>query len=245
MAENVFAVTQGGIDEPVVVDDIDLAALTKDGEARPATSDRAFRMLSAGRPITETEIRVLDATRRDLPDRRLGEIALRSGCMLTGYYHRPDLTTEAFHDGWYLTGDLGYTVKGELYVTGRRKEIIIVGGKNIYPQDVEELASEVPGVHPGRVAAFGVFSEDQGTEEIVIVAEVDDLEPANARHVADAIRSAVARGSDVVVRRVQVVPTRWLIKTSSGKMARQANRDKYLAEGQERTAAVGAVEGGA
>jgi acyl-CoA synthetase (AMP-forming)/AMP-acid ligase II len=230
MAENVFAVTQGGIRSPVAVDEIDLGELTSTGVARPSALDRGFRMLSAGRPLAETEIRILDSHRQLLPDRRLGEIALRSECMLSGYYHRPDLTEQAFHDGWYLTGDLGYQADGELYVTGRRKELIIVGGKNVYPQDIEELAGEVPGVHPGRVVAFGVFNEDLGTEDVVVVAEADDEDPGIRRGIMDGIRAQVARGSDVVIRRVSVVGPRWLVKTSSGKLARQANRDKYLAE---------------
>lgn len=236
MAENVFAVTQGGIDGPVVVDEIDLAELTTSGAARPIPTGHGFRMLSAGRPLAEVEVRILDAEKKSLPDRRLGEIALRSPCLLTGYYHRPDLTGQAFHEGWYLTGDLGYLADGELYVTGRRKELIIVGGKNVYPQDIEELAGEVPGLHPGRVAAFGVFNESLGTEDIVVVAEADDPDPDARRRMADGIRSNVARGSDVVVRHVRLVDPRWLIKTSSGKLARQANRDKFLGEQQEKPA---------
>jgi fatty-acyl-CoA synthase len=234
MAENVFAVTQGGMDAPVVVDEIDLGALASHGEARPAPPGQGFRMLSAGRPIADTEVRILDSQRRLLPDRRLGDIALRSRCMLTGYYNRPDLTAEAFHEGWYLTGDLGYTADGELYVTGRRKELIIVGGKNVYPQDIEELAGDVAGVHAGRVAAFGVFNDDLGTEEIVVVAESDSPDGDAPRRIADGIRASVARGSDVVVRYVRIVPPRWLIKTSSGKLARQANRQKYLEESMDR-----------
>ena len=234
MAENVFAVTQGGIESPVAVDEIDLPHLTSTGAARPTLPGQGFRMLSAGRPLPDTEVRILDSERQPLPERRLGEIALRSRCLLTGYYHRPDLTEQAFHDGWYLTGDLGYWADGELYVTGRRKELIIVGGKNVYPQDIEELAGDVPGVHPGRVVAFGVFNEELGTEEIVVVAEADDEDPGVRRRLSDGIRASVARGSDVVVRQVYVVGPRWIVKTSSGKLARQANREKHLAELAER-----------
>jgi acyl-CoA synthetase (AMP-forming)/AMP-acid ligase II len=236
MAENVFAVTQGGIDGPVVVDEIDLAELSGSGAARPVRAGEGFRMLSCGRPLDDTEVRILDVDQKPLPDRRLGEIALRSQCLLTGYYHRPDLTEQAFHEGWYRTGDLGYRVDGELYVTGRRKELIIVGGKNVYPQDLEELSGDVPGVHPGRVVAFGVFNENLGTEDVVVVAEADDPDPDARRRMAEGIRSSVARGSDVVVRHVRVVDPRWLIKTSSGKLARQANRDKYLGELEEKPA---------
>ncbi len=90
-------------------------------------------------------------------------------------------TPKAFRDGWYLTGDYGYMAGGEVYVSGRKKDLIIVGGKNIYPQDLETLAMEVDGVHPGRVVAFGVFNEEAGTEEVVIVAEVDTRSRRAAR----------------------------------------------------------------
>jgi acyl-CoA synthetase (AMP-forming)/AMP-acid ligase II len=186
-------------------------------------------MLSAGSPIGDVRVRILDGG-RDLPERHVGEIALLSSCMLTGYYHRPEETKRAFRDGWYLTGDYGYLANGELYITGRKKDLIIVGGKNIYPQDLEELAMEVPGVHPGRTVVFGVFNDETGTEDVVIVAEVDTTDADERQRVADAVRQNVTRGSAVAVRQVHLVDSPWLIKTSSGKIARSANRDKYLAE---------------
>jgi fatty-acyl-CoA synthase len=170
------------------------------------------------------------APRRDLPERTIGEITLRSDCMLTGYYNRPDITSKAFDNGWYITGDLGYLADGELYVTGRKKDLIIVGGKNVYPQDLERLAGEVPGVHPGRVVAFGVVNADAGTEDVVMVAEVDTTDPDEREAIGDAIRRSVTQSSDVALRQVHIVDPRWLLKTSSGKIARAANRDKYLAE---------------
>jgi acyl-CoA synthetase (AMP-forming)/AMP-acid ligase II len=239
MAENVFAVTQGGIDAPVVVDEVDQRSLLVDRIARPAPlpllgggdgGEGRLRLLSCGRPLPNARVRVLDDQRRDLPERHLGEIALQSDCMLTGYYHRDDATAKAFHEGWYLTGDLGYVADGEVYVTGRKKDLIIVGGKNVYPQDIEQLAGDVTGVHPGRIVAFGVFDEEAGTEEVVVVAEADTDDPAARRRLADEIRQRVTRGSDVALRLVHVVGPRWLLKTSSGKIARSANREKYLAE---------------
>jgi fatty-acyl-CoA synthase len=239
MAENVFAVTQGGIDSPVVVDKIGQRGYLTERVARPALEgEEATTMLSAGQPITNTKVRVVDEKRANLPERHIGEIALQSDCMLTGYYNREDLTRKAFHDGWYLTGDLGYQADGELYITGRKKDLIIVGGKNIYPQDLESLASEVEGVHPGRVVAFGVFNEETGTEDVVIVAEVDhdDLSASDEKtspfidRIADEIRQRITRGSDIALRYVYLVEHGWLLKTSSGKVARGANREKYLAE---------------
>jgi fatty-acyl-CoA synthase len=244
MAENVFAVTQGGINSPIVVDRVSQHALITERIARPAEEgDLAINMLSAGQSISNVQVQILDEQHRKLPERHLGEIALYSNCMLTGYYKRPDLTTKAFNDGWYLTGDLGYVADGEVYVTGRKKDLIIVGGKNIYPQDLEGLASEVDGVHPGRVAAFGVPNEDTGTEDVVIVAEIDPDEAIpdpnggaltsmeqTYQHIADEIRQRVTKGSDIVLRYVKLVERGWLLKTSSGKVARSANREKYLSE---------------
>ena len=231
MAENVFAVTQGGIESPVVVDEIDRRSLLEDQIASPAKADEdAIKMLSAGQPIDGTTLRVIDAEGVDLPDRHVGVIALQGDCLLSGYYNRDDLTQETFIGRWYITGDLGYLVDGELFVTGRKKELIIVGGKNVFPQDLEELAMDVEGVHPGRVVAFGLFNEELGTEEIGVIAEVNVTEDDLRVKIAREIRDQIARGTDVTARYVLTVDRGWLIKTSSGKIARGANRDKYLQE---------------
>ncbi|MCK4898187.1 MAG: AMP-binding protein, partial [Anaerolineales bacterium] len=164
MAENVFAVTQGGIDTPITTDIVSQEALISHQIAVPSPNNhKAVKMVSAGRTIANTNLRVLDSKGKNLPERYIGEISIKSDCMLTGYYNRPNLTQKAFLDGWYLTGDLGYLANGELYITGRKKDLIIVGGKNIYPQDIERLAEEITGVYPGRVVAFGVFNEQIGT----------------------------------------------------------------------------------
>jgi acyl-CoA synthetase (AMP-forming)/AMP-acid ligase II len=191
-------------------------------------------MLGAGKSIPNTTVNILDTKGHSLPDRHVGEVALKSDCMLTGYYHRLDATEKAFVHGWYLTGDFGYLVDGELYITGRKKDLIIVGGKNIYPQDLELLAYEVPGVHAGRASAFGVFNDAAGTEDVVLVAEVDIDDPAERQKIADGIRTSVTRGSAVALRYVHLVGKHWLVKTSSGKTARSANREKFLKEMQEK-----------
>ncbi|MGE5122888.1 MAG: AMP-binding protein [Acidobacteriaceae bacterium] len=235
MAENVFAISQAGIKSQLTVDRISQRRLMADQVAVPASKeDDSINMLSAGEPIANTRVRVLGQDHQPLGERRIGEIAISSDCMLSGYYHRPDLDKQAFHDGWYLTGDLGYMANGELYITGRKKDLIIVGGKNIYPQDLENLASEVQGVHPGRVAAFGVPNEDTGTDDVVLIAEVDldevDNNSPECSRISDEIRRQVTRGSDIALRYVLLVERGWLLKTSSGKVARNANRERYLAE---------------
>jgi len=233
MAENVFAVTQGGVEAPVVIDEIDRESIQVERFARPAVPGQAsLKMLGAGKPIHNTQVRILDEKGCPLPERRVGEIALKSDCMLSGYYHRADATQKAFVDGWYLTGDLGYMADGEVYVSGRKKDLIIVGGKNIYPQDLEMLAYQVSGVHSGRASVFGIFNDQTGTEDVILVAEVETDDPARLRAIAEEIRQTVTRGSAVSLRYVHLVQPPWLVKTSSGKTARSANRDKFLKEMQ-------------
>lgn len=231
MAENVFAVTQGGIDSALTIDIIDGDALRSEQIATPSKKDhKSVKMISSGRCLTNTQLRILDDQGEPLPERKIGEIAIYSDCMLTGYYNRPDLTQEAFNDGWYLTGDLGYLINDELFITGRKKDLIIVGGKNIYPQDVERLAGEVDGVHPGRVVAFGIFNQRTGTEDVVVIAESNLPRLEDRYNIADEIRSVVTKNSDIALRNVNVVERGWLLKTSSGKIARLANKYKYMEE---------------
>ena len=231
MAENVFSVTQSPLDATPVVETIDrLAFITERVVKPPVDGQPTVEMMSSGKPVSNTRIRVLNEQGSDLPECFIGELALQSDCMLTGYYNRPEVTKKAFIDGWYLTGDYGYISEGEVYVTGRKKDIIIVGGKNVYPQDLEMLVYEVDGVHPGRAVAFGIYDEQAGTEEVVVVAEADDLSFTEQQNLADRIRQHVTKNSAIALRYVHIVGPKWILKTSSGKPSRLANREKYLAE---------------
>ncbi len=231
MAENVFGVTQSSLEHRPTVDEIDRESFMTNRVATPPIAGHpSMKMLSSGHPLDNTKIRIINENGEDIPDRLVGEIMLQSNCMLTGYYNRPDATELALRNGWYLTGDFGYLADGELYVSGRKKDMIIVGGKNIYPQDLETLTSEVPGVHPGRTVAFGMYDEEAGTEAVVIIAEVDSEEPSEQEIIADAIRKHVTKSSAIALRHVKVVDEKWIIKTSSGKTARLANKEKFLRE---------------
>jgi acyl-CoA synthetase (AMP-forming)/AMP-acid ligase II len=231
MAENVFGVTQSDIDREPAVRDLDRSVFLTERVARPAVDGRpSLRVMSSGRALPNTRIRVVDAQGNVSADGTVGEIALSSDCMLTGYYNRPDADQAAFRDAWYLTGDYGYLSNGELFVSGRKKDLIIVGGKNIYPHDLEALSYEVPGVHAGRSVAFGVPNPEIGTEDVFLLAEVDSEDAAEQQRIADLVRQHVTKNSAIALRNVKVVGPKWIIKTSSGKTARAANRVKYLAE---------------
>jgi acyl-CoA synthetase (AMP-forming)/AMP-acid ligase II len=126
---------------------------------------------------------------------------------------------------------MGYLADGQLYVSGRKDDLIIVGGKNIYPNDLEAIANEVPGVRPGRAVAFGVPDPRLGTEAVVIVCEVNgSLGPEETRRIESDLRRRIARQTEVTLHDVRLKDERWLIKTSSGKLARATNREKYLRE---------------
>ncbi len=234
MAENVFGVTQSRVESEPALVEIDRESFMAERIARnPIDGRPSMKMMSSGIPLENVRIRVLDKNGNDAPDRVVGEVALQSNCMLTGYFNRPDLTEKAFRDGWYLTGDYGFLSGGELFVSGRKKDMIIVGGKNVYPQDLEALTYEVPGVHAGRSVAFGLFDETQGTEEVVIIAEVDSEDAIEQQKVADALRMHVTKNSAIALRHVKVVGPKWIVKTSSGKTARSANKEKFMKELQE------------
>jgi acyl-CoA synthetase (AMP-forming)/AMP-acid ligase II len=231
MAENVFGVTQSPLGTNPVVVEIDREAFMSERVAKSPLDGRpAMKMMSSGRPLENVKIKVLDESRNEAPERVIGEVALKSDCMLTGYYHRDDITEQSFADGWYLTGDYGFLIDGEVFVSGRKKDMIIVGGKNVYPQDLEALTYEVPGVHAGRSVAFGMFNEEEGTEDVVIIAEVDSEDEAEQQKIADAIRLHVTKNSAIALRYVKAVDSKWILKTSSGKTARSANKEKFLAE---------------
>jgi acyl-CoA synthetase (AMP-forming)/AMP-acid ligase II len=255
MAENVFAVTQSPLDKTPVIDEIDREIfMTQRLASAPIVGQATMKMTSSGHPLPNVKIRVVDESFNEVNERVVGEIAVQSDCMLTEYFNRPDATESAIKNlpalggvpaavpqggfaqdgdgsinGWYLTGDYGYIANGELYVSGRKKDLIIVGGKNVYPQDLETLAGEVAGIRKGRCVAFGMYDPESGTEEVVIIAESESQE-SDKELIADAIRKHVTKNSAVAVRYVKVVDETWILKTSSGKTARSANKEKFLKE---------------
>ncbi len=255
MAENVFAVTQTPPGQLVRTDAIDRAKMQADLVAQPyiptspnltpnpspegeglipslPLAEGEVIMVSCGKPIDGVEVRVMGGYKQILPERHIGEVQIRSNSLLTGYYNRTDLQP-LLPDGWFATGDRGYIADGEIFIIGRSKDLIINAGKNIYPQDIEAIVNTVAGIHPGRAVVFGVLDEREGTELIAVVAEVDTDNSDEHKRIHQAVRQAVVSQADVVVGYVTLVEAGWLIKTSSGKIARSQNRDKWLAQQQE------------
>ena len=217
MAETTFALTHGTPADPGYLD-----------ERGPSDGTLLAEpyQVSVGRPLDGVDLRVVDSEGEPLPDRNVGELLVRSPFNFRGYFNEPESTAAAHLDGLYKTGDLGYRVGDALYVVGRTKDVLIVGGSNIFPQDIEELVGATEGVVPGRVSAFSRFDEDAQTERVTILFE-SPLEDASATAVLVAVRQRVTAALGLTVFDAQRVPPGWLTKSSSGKMARGANRTKW------------------
>ena len=223
MAETTFALTHGDAADPRYLDHT--------GPADGARRTENDPYVSVGRPLPGVELSVVDTDGRPVSDRRTGELLVRAPYTFSGYYNDPSASEEAFVDGWYRTGDLGYSAGDAYYVTGRRKDVLIVGGVNVFPGDIEEVAGGVAGVRPGRIAAFSRFDPRLQTERITVLAE--PAEGADASETIVAVRQRILATFQVANFEVHLVPPDWLIKSSSGKMARSANREKwYAAEGR-------------
>ncbi|MEN9823541.1 MAG: hypothetical protein RLZ04_1967 [Actinomycetota bacterium] len=217
----------------MVCDSVDRIALERDRVAVPldradAEEDIAVRRLPLlGTAVPGLEMKVVDPeTYEQVPERKVGELLLRGTSVTSGYYKRPDATAALFHDGWLCTGDLAYIVDGELVLCGRIKDVIIVGGRNVFPEDIERAVGLIDGVRAGNVIAFGVEGY-KGKESVVVVAEVraDDLDV-----VRDAVHHRTLDVCGLPPRDVMLVKPGTLPKTSSGKLQRAKCRELYLAE---------------
>ncbi len=208
-------------------DPVDLRVLEGERYAAPVEPGAAgARQLAIlGRPVDGLEIRVVDPiTGDELEEREVGELEIRGTSVTPGYYKRPDANIELFHDGWLRTGDLAYLLDGEMVMCGRIKDMIIVGGRNVYPEDVERALAGVDGVRAGNVIAFGVDGA-QGKEGLVVVAESKSDDHAQVRRsVAERVRTSIGLPAKEIV----LVEPGSLPKTSSGKLQRSLCKIRYL-----------------
>jgi fatty-acyl-CoA synthase len=235
MAEATLAVTFPGLFNGMAVDTVDMRTLEQDRYAAPAdvSARNSRRLARLGRPVGDLEVRIVDpSTGRLAADREVGELEIRGGSVTTGYYQRPEVTEATFHDGWLRTGDLAYLAHGELVVCGRIKDVIIVGGRNVFPEDVERAAAAVTGVRAGNVIAFGVEGR-KGREALVVVAEarlrgLGADGPGQAGPVRSAVAQRVRDAVGLPPEEVVLVAPGTLPKTSSGKLQRALCRSRYL-----------------
>ncbi|WP_437281441.1 fatty acyl-AMP ligase [Sorangium sp. So ce375] len=223
MAEATLAITFSDLKAPLTTDRVDAKAMQA-GKARPANGGASLELVSCGRPLPCHELVIVGPDGSPRGEREVGEIWVRGPSVAAGYFNEPEATEEAFGGGWLRTGDLGYTVAGEVYLCGRSKDLIILGGKNYFPQDIERIAASVEGVRDGHCVAFSCLT-DAGAERAVVVAEAK----RTVAGVAQAITQAVRAELGVQLSEVALIKRGTLAKTSSGKVRRREMKRRFEA----------------
>ncbi|HSN97884.1 MAG TPA: fatty acyl-AMP ligase [Candidatus Nanopelagicales bacterium] len=233
MAESTLAVSFSQLGKGVITDTVKGEELWSEGQAQPAEEGApgAMPIAQCGRAFEGHEIGVFapddEQSARPLGDREVGELRLRGPSVTPGYYNEPEISQKAFAGGWLRTGDLGYLADGYVHVCGRSKEVIIVNGRNYYPQDLEWEAGRVEGVRKGNVIAFGTMKPTNDRERVVIVFETNVNQPAEKQALQGEVRKSVQQALGLTVDDVIGLAPGVLPKTSSGKLQRARARELY------------------
>jgi 1-acyl-sn-glycerol-3-phosphate acyltransferase len=240
LAEAALGVTIPPLNRGPLIDRVERETFTAQGRAVPAAAEdeTAIAFVSSGKALPRHEVRIVDESGNEVPDRAEGFLWFRGPSATTGYYRNPKATeallplgpaTSPEEYAWVNSGDRAYRADGEIYVTGRVKDIIIKGGRNLYPHEVEELAARADGIRKGCIVAFGLTDEAAGTEKLVVVAETRERDAARRAVLASAVTDLVSRGLGLPPDRVELIPPNSIPKTSSGKLRREETKQLYLA----------------
>jgi fatty-acyl-CoA synthase len=242
MAEASLAVSFAPLGQGVVVDQVDADHLADRLEARRAGPDtaRVSGFVRCGAPLPGHELAIRDDLGHPLPDLHVGRIKVRGPSVMAGYFGHPEQTRQALSpDGWLDTGDIGYVVDGSVVVTGRHKDMIIINGRNIWPQDIEQIAARQPELRSMDASAFFVLGPDD--EEVpVVVVQCNLSDPAERRQLTQRLHREIQQELGIACE-IELVPRHTLPRTSSGKLSRAAARDDYLARREQERAAVRAA----
>jgi acyl-CoA synthetase (AMP-forming)/AMP-acid ligase II len=234
MAETVFAVTQTPLGSAAPRFIVDADVLSGQKLAAPAgSSSPAVELLSAGAPLQGISVFISDDAGAVLPTDQVGEIELVGDFLFEGYFNRPELTSARFRNGRYRTGDIGFVHEGEVYVLGRTDDLIIVHGRNYLAHEIEAVTNGIPGLKAGRNVAISVFNDAMGSLDVVVIAETGDARLPEGQEqlgLKRAVKRSVAAQMGLELRDVLIVPSGWLVKTTSGKISRSLNRERYLQE---------------
>jgi len=211
------------------IDVIELEPFAKYGFAVAAATDNkgVLQIPSCGRPLPEHEIRVVGEDGKELPERHVGRLEFRGPSATGGYYRNPQATRILFHHDWLDSGDNAYVAEGEVYLTGRVKDLIIRGGRNFYPYELEEVIGTLSTIRKGCVAVFASADPMHGTERLVVLAETRERSPGALDSLRQLIRQAVIDIIGIPADDIVLVPPHAVFKTSSGKIRRQACRQAY------------------
>ena len=232
LAECSLGLATPALGRAIRIDRVRRARFQSSGCAEPApdADSGALRFVSCGRALPDHELAVFGDDGDRAPERVQGRVRFRGPSTTGGYYRNEEATRDLVGvDGWLDSGDLGYLADGELFLTGRAKDLIIKAGRNFYPHEAEAIAGAVPGVRTGCVAAFGVTDPDRGTEQFVVLAETRATGDPARTALAQAVSREVGLALGVAPDRVVLAPPGSVAKTSSGKIRRGATRDAWLA----------------
>jgi 1-acyl-sn-glycerol-3-phosphate acyltransferase len=229
MAENSVGLAFPPFGRGPLIDVIDRDRFARSGRAEPVPpdTDNALRVVACGRPLPNHEIRVIDRAGHELPERRAGRVQFRGPSACSGYFHNPEATAGLFDGDWLDSGDLGYISAGEIFITGRSKDLIISAGRNIYPQELEEAVAELEGIRKGNVAVFGSPDPRSGSERLVVLAETREEEPQRLEELRIRINELAVQLVGNPPHDLLLVPPKTIPKTSSGKLRRSATRELY------------------
>ena len=229
LAEASLAVSAPRVGFGHTVDRVERMVFEMEGKAIPvAPGDAAaLEFVGAGRPLPAVEVRVVTDDGRDAGERTEGRLWFRSPSATSGYYRNAAATQALVRgEGWLDSGDRAYLADGEIYITGRAKDVIIKAGRNLYPQEVEEIAGRVPGVRAGCVVAFGAPDARSGTERLVVAAEVRSM--AESKRIVAEITREVDQATGAPPDLVELLPPHSIPKTSSGKLRRSETRTLFI-----------------
>ena len=213
------------------IDCIDRVRFAGSGYALPVPCEDAdvLEVVACGTPLPGYRVRVVDPDGRALPERHEGLLQFQGPSATQGYYRNPDATAELIRDGWHATGDRAYLAGGDIHLTGRVKDLIIRGGRNLYPYEVEQALGELPGIRKGCVVAFAAKDPRQGSERLVIVAETKERDPQRRAALTQRARERATDILGLPPDEILLAPPRAVLKTSSGKLRRADTRERYLA----------------
>jgi 1-acyl-sn-glycerol-3-phosphate acyltransferase len=229
LAENTVVLTFPALDKEPTIDRVDRDSLTRTGKARPADamSKAVLEIVSCGRPLIGHDVRIVDDNGHECDERCEGRLVFRGPSATSGYFRNETKTRELFQNGWLDSGDQAYMAQGEVYVTGRIKDIIIRAGQHIYPHEIEEAVGDVAGILKNGVAAFGVLDPTSGTERTIVLAETIESDPQQRDLLIMRAREAATNILGAPPDEVVLAPPQTVPKTSSGKVRRSAARDLY------------------
>ncbi len=229
LAEATVGLLVPPLGRPPLVDHIQREPFTTEGRAIPADPDdpNPLRFVACGRPLPGHDVRIVDAEGKTLDERHEGRLEFRGPSATSGYFRNPEQTQSLFDNGWLDSGDRAYAADGDYYITGRVKDIIIRGGRNLYPHELEEAAGALEGVRKGCVAVFGSADRHTGTERLVVMAETGARTARARAALRETIHATVMDMLGEPADEILLVPPHTVLKTSSGKVRRAATRELY------------------